>query len=237
MTVAPERNIVLSPVAQELASIFDANKQLLQRLAGALSYGRVPIVQPKVQLDPFVGPNRQQMAEIQRLAQGGNAAAKRELRAIARYHQAGRFTPLAQFLAQFPAEYRVPLLLSIHDAVVGIELKAAADNRVVEVLTWRNPLRFEYGLRGFMLTFAQVVEIADWMRANEDELPLTPMTMPAMVKGDKALEGARWAALTTFFDNFPERYRDLLAKKARPQLKGVKFEVLPTGETKMVLTA
>lgn len=236
MTVAPERTD-LSLLAQELASIFKANTQLLQRVAGRLSTGQIKLVQHKVQLDPYVGPARSQLTEIERLARGGNAAARRELRSITQYHQAGRYTPLARFLAQFPVEWRVPLLTSLRDDVITIELKAAADNRVVEALSWSDPYRFEYGLRGFMLTFAQVVEIATWMRANEDELPLTPMTMPAMVKGDQAIEGTRWAALTTFFDNFPERYRDLLAKKARPQLRGVRFEVLPTGEIKMKLTA
>lgn len=237
MTIAPERT-TLSPLARELTSIFDTDAQRLQRLAGLLATGQIPLTVRQLQMSPYVGHAASQMAEIRGMAGRGNAAARRELRAIAQHHEAHRYTPLMRFINQFPAEWRPLLVMNLRESVVAIELKAGADNRVVEVLAWRNPLMFEYGLRGFMLTFAQIIEISNWMRAHEDELPVgRTATMPLLKPGDKAAEGTRWAALTTFFDNFPERYRDLLAKKARPQLRGVRFDELPTGEIKMVLTA
>jgi hypothetical protein len=237
MTIAPERTS-LSPLAVELTSIFDANPTQLQRLAGLLATGQIPLSTHRLRIAPYVGPAAKQMAEIRQLAGRGVVLARQELHAITQYHEASRYTPFMQFLGQFPAEWRPMLLLNLKDPVIGIELKAGADNRVVEIVSWRNSLMFEYALRGFMLTFAQTVEIADWMRSHEDELPLNrAASMPVYKPGDKAAEGARWAALTTFFDNFPERYRNLLAKKARPQLKGVRFQELPTGEVRMVLVA
>lgn len=236
MTTASARTD-FSKLALKLDAIFAFDSTGIQRLAGLLSTGQITLTQRKVELAPYVGPAAKQLAEIRRLAKGGNALARHELQAIAQHHDARRTKPLLEFISQFPAEWRRALFVGIRDTVVGIELKAGSDNRVVEVLGWRSPFMFEYSLRGFLLTFEQAVEIANWMRANEDLLPSTTLSMPALVKGDDAIEGARWASLTTFFDNFPERYRILLAKKAAPQLRRIRFQEEPTGEIKMVLSA
>jgi hypothetical protein len=169
------------------------------------------------------------MRTIYGMAQRGNRAASMELHRIAEFHVATRYTPLLQFLTQFPRPWRRILLTTIRDELTHISLKVEPDNRVVEVTTWNSRTLHEYGLRAFNLTFAQLQQIAEWMRENEDLLPTIAVHLPPGRKGDDRAAARRYALLAAFFDDFPEEMRNLLVAKARPELVSAHFEALPTG--------
>ncbi len=217
-------------VAKGLVGAFTAPPKEMLKLGAQLSNGEISLVQRVVTLAPYIGHSTSRMQAIQQMAAEGHALARRERAAISAYHTPSRYTPLAQFLAQFPLSWRPLLLSTVRDHVTRIELKAGRDNRVVEVVTWHSRTLYEYSLRAFNLTFAQLQQVAAWMRANEDLLPTHTAHMPPARKGDTRTAAARDATLITFFDNLPEKMRDLLVAKARPELVGIRFEATPTGD-------
>jgi hypothetical protein len=237
MTVAPERNDTdlaiptdMPVVARGLIGAFDARHGQLAKLGALLSAGEIRLNQRVVALAPYIGHSVGRMATINKMASGGNQLAHRERTAVTAFHMPTRYTPLVGFLAQFPPSWRQLLLATLREDVTRIELKAGPDHRVVEVVTWHSRTLYEYGLRAFNLTFVQVRQIAAWMRDNEELLPTIAVHMPPARKGDDKAEAARYAALIAFFDNMPEKMRDLLVAKARPELVGIHFETMPTGD-------
>jgi hypothetical protein len=225
-----------SPVADGLASAFDLAPKQLRQIARALMRGDVILRQMSVRLQPYIGPSQDRMAEMGRVAKSGGLA-RDELQRIRDHHMANRFTPLMRFLLQLPSEWRPMLLAGIRSTVTGIEFKTSG-NKVIDILVWHSSTLYEYGLQeGFTLTFTQVQEISAWMRENEDLLPTFVLKMPPLTnKGDEAAEGARWAAMIAFFDNFPEKMRNLLFKKANSNLTTMRFQALPTGVVVTILT-
>jgi hypothetical protein len=236
MTAEPEQSTLdlglpseLPLVAKELKTGFSApNKQL--RMFGALLFGgEIPLHQRNVAFAPFIGHTAQRMRAINQMAANGNRLALHERRLIAEYH-AARYTTLVRFLRQFPPDWQRLLLATARDELTGIELKAARDNRVVEVVVWSERTLYEYGLRAFNLSFIQLRQIAAWMRENEDLLPTAPVRMPRGGQRNTANATARTAALTQLFAPFPEKMRDLLVAKARPELTDIHFETSPMGD-------
>lgn len=238
MTTAPERHEAIDlgimgdmpVVAKGLASAFAAPRDQLLKLGTLLSSGQVPLTQRVVVLAPYVGHPASRMRVIHKMAAEGNLPARRERAAVNAFHASTRYTPLAGFLAQIPPPWRPLLLTTIHDPVTRIELKAGQDNRVVDVVVWHSRTLHEYGLRAFNLSFSQLQRVAAWIRENEDLLPTHAAHIPPARPDNQRVTAARTAALITFFDNMPEKMRDLMVAKARPELVGIHFETTPTGD-------
>lgn len=220
------------PVALGLLSAFDGDQEfqaLLRRIAASLLDGHVQLKQLKVELAPYIGHSAAQMRQLHDMARSDRKAAE-EVRAVMMFHGPKRYAPLARFVSQFPAEWRAPLFDAVRDDVIGIELKADSDNRVVEVVVDRAGELHEYGLRAFKLTFAQLRAIAIWMRNNEGCLPRKGVRLPRLDRSDTKAPAARYARLNAFFDDFPVKMRELLVAKARPQLTSIHFEETPLGD-------
>ncbi len=222
-------SVTVPPVAQGLMSAFDANPTLLQQMAAKLFDGEVQLKQRRVQLAPFIGPAPQQMQILHALARSDGKVAQ-EVRDIMLFHKPERLDPLAQFLLQFPVSWRAILLSAIRDDVIGIELKAGRDNRVVDIVVDHAGDLFEYSLRAFKLTFEELQTVVAWMRKNEDRLPRRQVILPRLRKDDNKAPAQRYAELMDFFKDFPEQLRHLLAQNARPRLIRISFEETPMGD-------
>jgi hypothetical protein len=215
-------------VAAGLQEAFHLSEHVAAQLATLLGSGQVQLRTSTFAVRPFVGPAPEQLQAIRRLAQTGSTPARRELDAIRQYHQTTRFDVVAAFLAQFPVQWRVLLLMALRHEVVRVTFDVDGAGRVVAVRTWSDADRFEYSLRWFNLTFAQVVDISGWMAEHAEEL--TAVRSVTLPQGESPeVNGRRWAALMTFFDALPEDYRNLLAKKIVPQARVLQFVTSPTG--------
>jgi hypothetical protein len=217
------------PVALGLMGAFDAKQALLQRIAASLFDGKVQLRQRSVQMTPYIGHSALQMRQLHEMARANHKAAE-EVRAVTAFHESNRYAQLARFVSQFPAEWRAPLFDAVRDDVIGIELKAGSDNRVVEVVVDRAGALHEYGLRAFKLTFSELRVVAAWMRENEERLPRRGVRLPRLRQDDSKAPAARYAELNAFFDDFPVKLRELLVAKARQQLTSIRFEETPMGD-------
>lgn len=245
MTLAPEAGTSvrlhaeshLTPLAKSLSEVFALNTTLLQQLAAELSSGRIALQHRAVEFGAYVGPSVDQVRLIKSLADGADAItaklAKRELRDILAYHQSIRVEPLLAFLMQFPPKWRVLLMGALREDVCSLEFKVDGGS-VVELIHLSDSARYEYALRGFRLTFKQMIDIAQWMRNNPDLLVLHDDNthLDSLVELGSA-EGVRMAALITLLDYFPEGWRALLASKVRPEVTHVGFTTTALGEVLM----
>lgn len=216
-------------LAKGLLLAFDAPLDQLRKLGAQLSDGNIQLTQLFVRMAPYVGPSAQQVQVLRQMSSAGHRPASRELRAIADFHQASRYTPFLQFVAQFPRPWQLLLMRKLRDSITEIDFKTGPGGFVVQVAVSKASTLHEYGLRAFKLPFAQMLLVAEWIRENPDQLPTAGITMPT-ADGRNGSDAARYAALMTFFDNFPEKMRDLLAAKARAELTSIRFERGPTGE-------